>query len=218
MKWLDECPTSRQAGKAGSQARRQPGRRQSGRRRWRQLPSCFCVDRPGACTYCGGVADTGQQQIKQQSLMPENNESATAAAAVAAACIWLISENEEKSCRNAKTKWAAASAETEIAQWQPSWCVCVCVSQWYVLVCWVKSTYLSFISHSFMGSMCMLQNSIWLAVWNLKMNMLQAIHVCMFLYVCVCMCVFVWTAEFEDKAKNQQWKSYCMLYGFHIFA
>lgn len=210
MKWLDECPTSRQAGKAGSQARRQ-----SGRRRWRQLPSCFCVDRPSACTYCGGVADTGQQQIKQQSLMPKNNESATAAA-----CIWLISENEEKSCRNAKTKWAAASAETEIAQWQPSWCVCVCVcvSQWYVLVCWVKSTYLSFISHSFMGSMCMLQNSIWLAVWNLKMNMLQAIHVCMCVYVCVCICVFVWTAEFEDKAKNQQWKSYCMLYDFHIFA
>lgn len=64
--------SNKQAGKAARQARQTEA-----------APS----PRLGASVLTGGVADTGQQQIKQQSLPPENNETLLLPACLPA---WLL--------------------------------------------------------------------------------------------------------------------------------
>lgn len=199
MKWLDECPTSRQA--------RQPGRQAD---RGSSLPSTggVCVDR-GRGWYWTTANKAAEPASRKQG------DSAAAACLPGCSCIWLISENEEKSCRNAKTKWAAASPETEIAQCQSYVCVSVCV--W---VCECKPVIcigllsekhlpllyfpllLGFTSHASKFNLgWAYETSRW--IWCK-----QSMHICLYLCVCVCGCK---TAELVDKSMNQQWKSFSIL-------
>lgn len=179
MKWLDECPTSRQARQAGRQS---------------QLPPStggVCVDR-GRGWYWTTANKAAEPASRKQ------RDSAAAACLPAWLLLHLIdfrkwrkivSKRQDKVSSGQSRNWNCTMPALRMCL-----CVCVCVWVWasdmYWFAEWKALSSPLFPTPSWVHFGCF-KIQFGSGVWNLKMNMVQAIYAYMFVSMCTCVWVCV---------------------------
>lgn len=189
MKWLDECPTSKQEGKAGRQGRQAD--RGSSPSTGASVLTGQAPARSGRGWYWSTANKTEEPASRKQ------RDSATAAACLLLHLIdfrkWrkIVSKRQDKVSSGQSRNWNCTMPAP--------WCVCMCVFGCEPVICigfWVKSTYLSFI--------------IGFNVDASKFNLGRAYEALRWIWckqsmhVFVCLCVYVWVCMQNSWIRKQK--------------